>query len=77
MLTSRELAGVTPEVNLRITQARNYARDPPWLLKPGQTSPDVQNGYQRSYKKDLCPPKLKKKVYFLGGLSLHLNHLIP
>ena len=23
--------GVAPEVNLRITQARKHARDPPWL----------------------------------------------
>ena len=31
MLTPIQSAGVTPEVNLRITQARKHARDPPWL----------------------------------------------
>ena len=31
MLTSIQSAGVTPEVNLGITQARKHARDPPWL----------------------------------------------
>ena len=36
MLTSIESTGVTPEVNLRITQVRKYA-------KTSQTSPEVQN----------------------------------
>ena len=31
MLTSLQLAGGTPEVNWRITQARKHTRDPPWL----------------------------------------------
>ena len=39
MLISKQSAGVALEVNLRITQARKYARDPPWLWNPGQTSP--------------------------------------
>ena len=44
MLTSIQSAGVAPEVNLRITQAKKHAkRDPPWLWNPGQTSPEVQN----------------------------------
>ena len=34
---------VAPEVNLRITQARKYAGDPPWLWDRDQTSPEVQN----------------------------------
>ena len=42
-------AGVTPEVDLRITQARKHARDPPWLWT---------QGYQWPHKKDLCPPNL-------------------
>ena len=32
MLTSIQSAGVTPEVNLRITQVRKHAkRGPPWI----------------------------------------------
>ena len=31
MLTPIQSAGVGPEVNLWITQARKHARDPPWL----------------------------------------------
>ena len=32
MLISVQLAGVTPEVNLRITQVKKHAKwDPPWL----------------------------------------------
>ena len=32
MLTSFQSAGITPEVNLRVTQMRKHAkRDPPWL----------------------------------------------
>ena len=43
MLTSIQSAGVAPKVNLRITQVRKHARDPPWLWNPRQTSPAVQN----------------------------------
>ena len=43
MVTSIQSAGVAPEVNLRITQVRKDARDPPWIWNPGQTSPEVQN----------------------------------
>ena len=31
MLTSVQSVGVTPEVNLRITQVRKHVRDPSWL----------------------------------------------
>ena len=31
MLTSTQSAGVSPEVNLRITQAKKHATDPPWF----------------------------------------------
>ena len=31
MLTSIQSVGVTPEVNLRIQQARKHAKDPPWF----------------------------------------------
>ena len=43
MLTSIQSAGVAPEVNLGITQARKHARDQPWLGNPGQMLPEVQN----------------------------------
>ena len=43
MLTPIQSAGVTPEMNLRITQVKKHAWDPPWLWNPGQTSPEVQN----------------------------------
>ena len=33
MLTTTQLAGVTPEVNLRITQVRKHTRDLPWFLE--------------------------------------------
>ena len=55
MLTSIQSAGVATEVNLRITQARKHARNPPWLWNPGQTSPEVQNrgisGPSKNFKK--------------------------
>ena len=44
MLTSMQLAGVTPEVNLRITHVTKHARDAPWLWNPGLKSPEVQKG---------------------------------
>ena len=40
---SVQSAGVTLEVNLRITQARKHARDPPWLSNPEDKSPVVIN----------------------------------
>ena len=44
MLTSLRSAGVTPEVNLRITQVGKHKNtDPPSLWDPGQMSPEVQN----------------------------------
>ena len=68
MLTSIQSAGVTPEVNLRITKVRKHTkRDPPWLWNPVQTSPEVQNrGISGPHKKELCPPKiLIKKVFMI------------
>ena len=59
MLTSTQSAGVTPEVNVRITKVRKHAkRDPPWLWNKGQTSPEVQNRGISGQKKDLCPTKI-------------------
>ena len=45
MLTSRQSAGVTPEVNLGITQARKQAKrnSPPPGFDPVETLPEVQN----------------------------------
>ena len=44
---------------------------PPWLWNPGQTSPEVQKGYQWPHKKDLCPPK---KVFLSNKKEIwHLN----
>ena len=39
MLTSIQSAGVAPEVNLRITQARKQARDPPEVQNRGVSVP--------------------------------------
>ena len=48
MLATKRSAGVTPEVNLRIPFSVGNEvckqRDPPWLWKLGQMSPEVQNG---------------------------------
>ena len=52
MLTSVWSAGVAPEVNLRITQVRKHAK----RIYP---SFKIQG---RQQEKDLCPPKIKKKV---------------
>ena len=50
ILTSKQSAGVTPELNLRITQARKGST---LALKPGQKSPEVQNrGISGPHKKD-------------------------
>ena len=68
MLTSIQSAGVAPEVNLRITQARNHTRDPPWLWNPGQTSPEVQNRGISAPRKGLMPSNFfsKKTILFLN-----------
>ena len=62
MLTPIQSAGVTPEVNLRITQVRKHTKDPPWFWNPGQTSPEVQNrGISGPTKRTYVLQKLKKK----------------
>ena len=46
MLATKKLAGVAPEVNLRILfreDAWNQG-DPPWVWNPGQMSPEVKKG---------------------------------
>ena len=59
MLTSIESAGVAPEVNLRITQARKHAKKGFTLaLKPRvDVTRTPKHGYQWPHEKDLCPPK--------------------
>ena len=65
MLTSIQSAGVTPDVNLRITQARKHAkRDLPWLWNPGQMSLEVQN-------KGISGPT--KRTYVLQKKCLHVH----
>ena len=62
MLTSIQSADVAPEVNLRITQVRKCARDPPWLWNPRQTSPEVQNrGISGPRKRTMSSKNLKNK----------------
>ena len=63
MLTSVQSAGVAPEVDLRITQARKHAkRDPSWALKLwAYVTRSPKQVYQWPHEKDLCPPKIKKK----------------
>ena len=65
MLTSRQSSGVEPVVNLKITQARKYAkRDPSWLWNPGQTSLEVQTRGISGPTKRTCvlQKTLRKKV---------------
>ena len=67
MLTSIQSAGVTPEVNLRnlLCACEDACKrgNPPWLWNPGQMSPEVQIGVSAVPWKDLCPPKIFKKIY--------------
>ena len=57
-----EKSCVAPEVNLRITQARKHARDPPWLWNPGQKSPEVQNRGISGPTKNLKKTKNKRRL---------------
>ena len=64
MLTSIQSAGVTPEVNLRITQGRKHIKG----IYPGfETSADVtkspKQGCEWPHEKDLCPQKNCKKNF--------------
>ena len=67
MLSSIQPAGVTPELNLRITQTRKHGkRDPPWFWNSGWTSPEAQNrGISGPMKRtwDLQKKFSKKKVF--------------
>ena len=77
LLTSIDSAGVAPEMNLRITQARKLTSKGSTLaLKPrADVTRSLKQGYQWPHEKDLCPPKLKKKIhlcppkFFLKNLS--------
>ena len=62
MLTSIQSASIAPDVNLRITQVRQHARDPTWLWNPGQMSPEVQNrGISGPMKRTYVLKKFYKK----------------
>ena len=63
MLTSIQSASVAPEVNLRITQARQYGQyaKGDLALKPrADITRSSKQGYQWPHEKDLCPPKVLK-----------------
>ena len=61
MLTSIQSAGVIPEVNLRMTQARKHAKGI-LALKPGtDITRSPKQGYQWPHEKDWCPTKILKK----------------
>ena len=68
--TTELSAGVTPEVHLRITQAKKHARDPSWLWNPGQMLHEVQNkGTSGPTKRTYVLQKFTlKKRYFENGL---------
>ena len=69
MLTSIQSAGVAPEVNLRITQARKHTkRDPPSIETQDATRSPKQ-GYQWPNEKDLRLPKIYKKNKNYGLFS--------
>ena len=63
MLAIKRLAGVAPEVNLRNSmQARKHASESTLALKPrADVTRSSKQGYQWPHKKDMCPPKSKKK----------------
>ena len=67
MLTSIQLAGVAPEVNLRITQVRKHTQKKGFTqaLKPrADVTRSLKQGYQWLHKKGLCHPKIMKKNTF-------------
>ena len=58
MLTSIQSAGVTPEVNLRLTQARKHAKGSTLALKPrADVIRSPKQGYQWPHKKGLMSSK--------------------
>ena len=68
MLTSIQSAGVAPEVNLMITQARKHAKKGSSIaLKPrADVTRSPKRGYQWPDKKDFCPSKILKKNNLLN-----------
>ena len=63
MLTSIQSAGVTPEVDLRITQVRKHTKriHPGFETQGGQMSPEVQNSISGPTKRTYVLQKLFKK----------------
>ena len=73
MLTSIQLTGVAPEVNLRISQARKGST---LALKPRSDiyiTGSKKQGYQWSHEKDLCPPKILRKRKIK---SVHISNFL-
>ena len=69
MLAANRLAGVAPEVNLRIALSQESIQvTPPLLWNPGQTSPEVQNIGISGPKKNVCAPKIKKIFFYKNKL---------
>ena len=63
MLTSIQLAGVTPEVNLRITQARKHAKGiHPGFKTLGKHHQKSKTGVSVAPQKGLMPSKIYKKT---------------
>ena len=75
MLTSTQSAGVTPGVNLRITQVTNMQGIHPGFETQGRCHQKSKIGHQRFHKKDLCPPNCFKKGMNKRSLAnkRHLN----
>ena len=66
ILTSMQSVGVTLEKNLRITQVKKHAKNPPWLWNPGHASPEVQNR-GINFKKLIQPnPRVGSKTQGFG-----------
>ena len=76
MLTSIQLAGATPEVNLRITTGEKVCKQgSPLVLKPRAISSYVQNrSISGPTRKDWYPPKMFKKI---GTAESWLRKCLP
>ena len=61
MLTSIQSAGVAPEVNLRITQVRKHASDPPCFETQGRCHQKSKTGVPVAPRKGLMSSKNKEQ----------------
>ena len=63
ILATKRMAGVKPEV-YHIFLCQVQIRLPNLALKPrGDVTRSLKQGYQWPYKKDFCPPKLKREIH--------------